>query len=105
MNVSLTPELERWLAEKVDGERYKNVSDVVRDALLQLQAHEAGDAARYTALKADIQVALDEVERGELVDGEEAFARAFARIAQIEECGVKARTCTDPTNSASAPQR
>ncbi len=85
MNVSLTPELERWVSEKVDGERFKSRSDVVCEGLLLLQAREAEHAARYAALKADIQEALDEVERGELVDGEEAFARAFARIALIEE--------------------
>jgi antitoxin ParD1/3/4 len=85
MNVSLTPELERWLSEKVDGERYKNVSDVVREGLLLLQAREAEQAARYAALKADIQEALEEVERGELVDGEEAMDRAYALIAQLEE--------------------
>jgi antitoxin ParD1/3/4 len=85
MNVSLTPELERWLSDKVDGERYKNVSDVVREGLLLLQAYEAEQAARYAALKADIQEALDEVERGELVDGEEAMDRAYALIAQLEE--------------------
>jgi antitoxin ParD1/3/4 len=87
MNVSLTPELERWVSEKVDGERYKSMSDVVREGLLLLRAREAEQSARYAALKADIQVGLDEVERGELVDGEEAFARVFARIAQIEENG------------------
>jgi putative addiction module CopG family antidote len=85
MNVSLPPELERWLSEKVDGDRYKSVSDVVREGLLLLQAHEAEHAARYAALKADIQEALDEVERGELVDGEEAMDRAYALIAQLEE--------------------
>jgi antitoxin ParD1/3/4 len=85
MNVSLTPELERWLTEKVDGERYNSVSDVVREGLLLLQAREAEQAARYAALKADIQEALGEVERGELVDGQEAMDRAYALIAQLEE--------------------
>jgi antitoxin ParD1/3/4 len=85
MNVSLTPELERWVSEKVDGERYKSGSEVVCEGLLLLQVRDAEQSARYAAFKADIQEALDEVERGELVDGEEAFARAFARIAQIEE--------------------
>jgi antitoxin ParD1/3/4 len=85
MNVSLPPELERWLSEKVDGERYRSASDVVREGLLLLQAREAEQAARYAALKADIQEALDEVQRGELVDGEEAMDRAYALIAQLEE--------------------
>jgi antitoxin ParD1/3/4 len=80
MNVSLAPELERWVSEKVDGERYKSGSDVVREGLLLLQAREAEHAARYAALKADIHEALDEVERGELVDGEEAIARALGEI-------------------------
>lgn len=85
MNVSLPPELERWLSEKVDGEHYKSAGDVIREGLLLLQKREAEHAARHAALKADIQVALDEVDRGELVDGEEAMNRAYALIAQLEE--------------------
>ncbi len=33
MNVSLTPELDKFVAEKVDSGRYTSASEVVREAL------------------------------------------------------------------------
>ncbi len=40
-NVHLTPELERFAHECVEGGRYNNVSEVVRSALRMLQETEA----------------------------------------------------------------
>lgn len=40
-NVHLTPELERFARECVEGGRYNNVSEVVRSALRMLQEAEA----------------------------------------------------------------
>lgn len=40
-NVHLTPELERFTRECVEGGRYNNVSEVVRSALRLLQEAEA----------------------------------------------------------------
>src|SRR6185437_16520608 len=46
MNVSLTPELERYIRRKVDSGLYSNASEVVREALRLLVGREAGDAGR-----------------------------------------------------------
>ena len=40
MNVSLTPELERFVQEKVRSGRYTSASEVVREALRLLEEHE-----------------------------------------------------------------
>lgn len=40
MNVSLTPELERWVREKVDSGLYGSASEVVREALRLLALQE-----------------------------------------------------------------
>lgn len=60
MNVSLTPELERLVNEKVDSGLYQTASEVVREALRLMK--ERDDRAR---LRADVQVGFDEVARGE----------------------------------------
>jgi antitoxin ParD1/3/4 len=85
MNVSLTPELERWVSEKVGEGRYRSASEVVREGLRLLLEKEEEHAARIEALRRDIQVGLDELDRGEDVDGEEAFDRVLARIDSYEE--------------------
>jgi len=41
MNVSLTPQLEALVREQVASGRYNNASEVVRDALRQLEVREA----------------------------------------------------------------
>lgn len=85
MNVSLTPELERWVAEKVSVGRYRSASEVVREGLRLLVDREAEQTARLEALRRDIQVGLDELDRGEDVEGDEAFDRVLARIDSYKE--------------------
>jgi putative addiction module CopG family antidote len=46
MNVSLTPELERYIRQKVDSGLYGNASEVVREALRLMHGREAGSADR-----------------------------------------------------------
>lgn len=44
--------------------------------------------AEVEELRREIQLGLDDVERGDLLDGEEVFRRAFERIAALEESRV-----------------
>ena len=87
MNVSLTPELEQWVSEKVGAGRYRSASEVIREGLRLLLEKEEERAARIEALRRDIQVGLDELDRGEGVDGDDAFDRVLARIGPHEELG------------------
>lgn len=84
MNVSLTPDLERWVSQTVEGGRYRSASEVVREGLRLLQQREEEHAVRLAALRSDIQLGLDELECGGGVDGEDAFDRITARIAKYE---------------------
>ncbi len=79
MNVSLTPELERLVNEKVGSGLYQTASEVVREALRLLK--ERDDRAR---LRADIQAGVDQLERGEgrdydVADGHLLAERVGAR--------------------------
>jgi antitoxin ParD1/3/4 len=52
LNVSLTPELDRFVAEKVASGRYQSASEVVRAALRLLERTEPlNDAERAAAMK------------------------------------------------------
>ena len=59
MNVSLTPELDRFVREAVGGGRYQSSSEVVREALRLLQDRQREEAARLEALRAAIQHGID----------------------------------------------
>lgn len=82
MNVSLTPELEKFVQDKVESGRYTSASEVVREALRLLEKRELRMREREEALKA-FQAELDrriaEADAGGWVDGEEAFARIRAK--------------------------
>jgi antitoxin ParD1/3/4 len=63
MNVSLTPELESFVAKKVESGRYSSASEVVREALRLLADQEALRAARLTDFQAELDRRLAEADR------------------------------------------
>jgi len=65
MNVSLTPQLEIYIKQKVATGMYNSVSEVVREALRLLEERDSLQAMKLEALKADIQLGLDSLERGD----------------------------------------
>jgi len=58
MNVSLTPELERFVNEKVKSGRYQTASEVVREALRTLEERDQAVALRFAELRSEIQKGL-----------------------------------------------
>lgn len=65
MNVSLTPELEAFVHDKVASGRYTSASEVVRESLRLLEEREWLRERRINELKKEIQIGIDELERGE----------------------------------------
>ncbi|MEH2363590.1 type II toxin-antitoxin system ParD family antitoxin [Nostoc sp.] len=91
MNISLTPELEQLVKDKVNSGRYHSVSEVMGEALRLLDERDRIREQRLAELKAKIQVGIEELERGEGIDGDEVFAeieedirRAEAQMQQAE---------------------
>lgn len=82
MNISLTPELERRIAEKVDSGLYTTASEVVREALRLLFSDEASRRQQRTKawLDAEIHAGLDELDRGEWMEGDEAYRQVTETI-------------------------
>jgi antitoxin ParD1/3/4 len=80
MNISL--ELERRIAEKVEQGLYSTASEVVRDALrLLFSDEEERYRQRMKAwLNTEIQQGLAELDRGEWVDGDEAYRQVTETI-------------------------
>lgn len=59
MNVSLTPELEQYIQEKVSSGLYYSASEVVREGLRLLKEREQLQLIRLQELRQDIQAGLD----------------------------------------------
>ena len=69
MHVSLTPTLEKMIQEKVDSGLYNSASEVIREALRLLYEREQYQQRRIAELRREIQIGIDAVDRGEVVDG------------------------------------
>lgn len=68
MNVSLTPELDRFVAGKVGSGRYTSASEVVREALRLLEDHDRVRAAQITEFNRELGARLVALDHGERVD-------------------------------------
>jgi antitoxin ParD1/3/4 len=80
MNVSLTPELERRIVEKVESGLYTSASEVVRESLRLLFAAEELKEQRRERLRADIRLGLEQLDRGQGIPGEQVLADVTDRL-------------------------
>lgn len=64
MNVSLTPELEEYVAGKVAAGTYPTASDVIREALRTFRDNEER-VSKLKTLRADLDVALAQLDAGQ----------------------------------------
>ena len=75
MNVSLTPELENFVNNKVQAGRYNSASEVVREALRLLEEHDQARAAQLSAFNKELGQRLAALDRGEYVAPDESRSR------------------------------
>jgi len=66
MNVSLTPELEQLVSDKVKSGLYNSASEVVREALRLLKEQDALKAYRLEELRREIAVGIEQANRGDV---------------------------------------
>jgi antitoxin ParD1/3/4 len=70
LNVSLTPQLEKFVQARVESGRYQTASEVVREGLRLLEQQERNREQSFKALKRKLARGAAQAEKGELVDGE-----------------------------------
>ena len=73
VNISITPELDKFLQRRVKSGRYQTTSEVVREALRLLERQEKERDVSFRQLKAKLERGARQAERGELLDGDEVF--------------------------------
>jgi len=94
MNISLTPEQQRFIEEKVASGRYHTSADVVREALRLLMEREDDKQHQREAwvqeLRRKIEEGLDQADRGELLDADDVFSEIEKRIGRDRPAGPAA---------------
>ena len=73
MTVTLTPELEQFVAEQIKSGHYGSANDVVAQSLGMLRAQEEFIRAHELQLREKIGAGLEEIRRGDVVDGKAAI--------------------------------
>ena len=85
MNVSLTPELEAMINSKVQSGMYNTASEVVREGLRLIQERDEIREKKLAALRADIQLGIDDIEAGRIVDGPKTMAAFRKRLERMKK--------------------
>ncbi len=85
--VSFTPEQASFVTGCVDSGRFQSASEVVRAGIRLLQDQEALRVAELQRVRALIQVGADQLDRGEVVEGEAFFQRWEAKHERLRSGG------------------
>ena len=73
MDITLQPELEQFVREKITSGQYNSVNEAVNAGLKILMERELIYQGRFDQLRQEIMVGIEASERGEIVDSETVF--------------------------------
>jgi len=79
VNISLTPELERLVDDKVKTGRYASASEVIREGLRLLEEQDEAKQLRLAEVRRKIDRGIEQLDRGLGIPGPEARARLRQR--------------------------
>lgn len=83
MNISLTPELEKYVYGKLDGGFYSSVSEIIREALRVMLQQESFLKTRQK-LNFQIEQGLEDLEKGNKISGQESYEKLSQTLDEIE---------------------
>jgi antitoxin ParD1/3/4 len=87
MNISLTPQLEKLVQDRVKSGRYTSASEVIREALRLMEAHDRALNQGLTRLQSDVQEGLRALDAGESAPFDD---QALERIKRTGRAKLKA---------------
>lgn len=73
MNISLNPNLEKFIHQKIEEGYYNSASEVVRDALRLLIEKETLHKYQIDKLNQDISLGLSQLAQGQGIEGKTVF--------------------------------
>jgi antitoxin ParD1/3/4 len=73
MNISLTPELEKYIQDKVSSGLYTSASEVIRESLRLLNTYDELHQKRLEQLNHAIDQGLVQLEQGQGIEADEVY--------------------------------
>ncbi|NJL64070.1 MAG: type II toxin-antitoxin system ParD family antitoxin [Methylacidiphilales bacterium] len=71
MNLSLTPEIEQFIHTQLESGKYATAEEVILAGIKLLEEREIIYKGRFEELKKEIAVGVEQLERGERLNGKE----------------------------------
>lgn len=80
MNISLTPELEKFVQDKVVSGMYTSASEVIRESLRLLHTYEDMQAHRFNQLNQEIDIGMQQLKSGKKILAKDSYNRLKNKI-------------------------
>ena len=80
LTITVTPELEAFIRERVASGRFDTASDVVREGLQLLEVREHEREAVLDEIRREIEIGLEQAKAGQLRDGRAVFEELRSRV-------------------------
>jgi len=87
MTVTLTAEQEQFIAEQLKDGHYRSAADVIAQSLGMLRTQEEFIRSNVPELREKIATGLEQIRRGEVVDGKTAIQSLREKLHQRERGG------------------
>ena len=81
---SLPPELQQFAEQQIASGKYRDEQELIQDSVRLLRDREQ----QLDKLREDLCVGLEEIERGEVVPGEEVFEQLREKLSQLGSPGA-----------------
>ena len=85
MNISLTPELEQYIQEKVNSGFYTSVSEVIRESLRLMHTYDDLQRNQINQLNQAIDVGMTQLKAGNKIPAKESYQRLKNKITEISK--------------------
>ena len=85
MNITLSPEQEKFIQSQIAKGRYTNIQQAIDVALKLLEKQEQDYQEWLDETCAQVKIDLEQLERGEKVDGEIFIAQLKQKFKQLRE--------------------
>ena len=89
MNISLTPQLEKLVQDRVKSGRYTSASEVIREALRLMEAHDRALDQGLTRLQSDVQEGLRALDAGKSAPLDDEVLERIKRTGRAKLKAVK----------------